>query len=234
MKTQWKSEIIQKMKDVKNGEKEMKSSDEDIREKIMKQAQNFMDQFGKFTTDHVRYKKSSNDSLQSAQSDNKICTKKVFERSVKIRELKKKKENLFHVSCLDVKSAYISGDGPGILFIDRKNFIDTEFGPGGLCCTRSGDILACMGFRKIARVVKYSSSGEKIREFQKDQNGERLFIHPRFICENANSDLCISDCGRNSKVVVLSKCGILRFKYDGKVGTKTLKEDIKPCGVATD
>ncbi|XP_061195556.1 uncharacterized protein LOC133203787 [Saccostrea echinata] len=377
MKTQYKSEIIQRIKDFKKGEKEIKTSHENVREKMKKQAQEFIDhisailkealqqsekdesknlkvisqhkavaetfeqnldqliemfesltesshpadlilyrkqnpdifkqlklpdklnivmpsftvgqinksqneqQFGKFMTGKVNLIQSIDESSQpilpTSSARRKTSTKRVLERSVKISETKTENRKLSHVSCRDDRSAYISGEGPGILLMDRSwkqldnistdrepfslavmqdgsliyseygkkviyrvslnkqktTLINTDYNPTGLCCTRSGDILVCMGAFNTARVVRYSSSGRKIQEFQTDQNGESLFIDPWFICENVNEDICVSDCSINSKVVVLNKSGNLRFTYDGNVLARTLKDIFDPRGVAT-
>ncbi|XP_062603060.1 E3 ubiquitin-protein ligase TRIM71-like [Saccostrea cucullata] len=376
LKGQYKSEIIQRIKDFKNGEREIKTSHKDIREKMNKQAQDFIDhisailkkaldestkdereklleiskytaeaesfeqnldqmiekfetltesshpavlllyrkqnpdifkrlkfpdkinltmpsftigqlsksqnehQFGKFISGVISHFKSSDDSLKvkdlSGSTSVKPSIKKVSRRAIQISKTKSQKRTLYHVSCRDDRTAYISGGGCGILLIDRSGteldnistdgqpsglavmkdgsliysdydnkwiykvslnkektkLINTEYGPRGLCCTRSGDILVCMGVLYTARVVKYSSSGRMIQEFRTDQNGERLFINPWGVCENVNEDICVSDF--NSKVVVLTKSGNLRFKYDGKVLKQTLKKEFAPRGVATD
>ncbi|XP_062614525.1 E3 ubiquitin-protein ligase TRIM71-like [Saccostrea cucullata] len=376
MKTQYKSEIIQRIKDFKNGESGIKTSHKFIREKMKKQAQDFIDhintilkealdesskderetlkeisqytaemesfeqnmdqliekfetltesshptdlilyrkrnpdtfkrlkfpvkinltmpsftigemkksqnehQFGKFIRGQLSHLKSSDDSLrvydQSRSSNVKPSIKKVSRRSVKLSETKTQKRELYNVSCGDDRSAYISGNGPGIQLIDRSEteldnistdgqpsglavmkdgsliyseyinkviyrvslnkqttkLINTEYNPTGLCCTRSCDILVCMGLLYTARVVKYSSSGRMIQEFRTDQNGEGIFINPRFVCENVNDDICVSDS--NNKLVVLNKSGNLRFKYDGKVLKQTLEEKFDPRGVTTD
>ncbi|XP_061195570.1 E3 ubiquitin-protein ligase TRIM71-like [Saccostrea echinata] len=380
MKTQYKSEIIERIKDFKNGEREIKASHKNIREKMKKQAQEFIDhisvilkealdesskdeieklmeisqytaeaerfeqnldqliekfesltesshpadlilyrkqypdtlkrlqfpekinftmpsftigqinksqnkhQFGKFTSGHISHLKLGDDSLQakhtSGSASVKSSTKKVPGRPVKISETKTQKRALYHVSCGNDRSAYISGEGAGILLIDksgtqldnistdgepyglavmqdrsliysdygnyviyRQSFnkektklLYTVSGPSGLCCTRSGDILVCMsmGLFNAAKVVKYSSSGSKIQEFKTDQNGRRLFSDPRFVCENVNDDICVSELSRNKKVVVLNKSGNLRFTYDGNVLAMTLKDRFSPFGVATD
>ncbi|XP_062572074.1 tripartite motif-containing protein 3-like [Saccostrea cucullata] len=118
----------------------------------------------------------------------------------------------------------------------KTRLINTESGPRGLCCTRSGDILVCMRVFSFntGKVVKYSKTGTKIQEFQTDQNGKRLFIDPCFVCENVNEDICVTDWSINSKVVELSKSGNPRFRYDGKVHGRTLKDRFGPYGVATD
>ncbi|XP_062615974.1 E3 ubiquitin-protein ligase TRIM71-like [Saccostrea cucullata] len=229
-------------------------------------------QFGMLLIGNV---KSCNESLQPIERNWSVS--KNTGRSVKISETKTKKEKLFHVSCLSDRSAYISGDGPGIQLLDRSGteldnistdgqpsglavmqdgsliysdydnkliykvslnkektkLISTKSGPKGLCCTRSGDILVCMGLFNTARVVKYNSSGRKSQEFETDQNGESLFIDPWFICENVNEDICVSDW-RKSKVVVLNKSGNLRFTYDWVVLAGILKDRFEPRGVAAD
>ncbi|XP_062595035.1 E3 ubiquitin-protein ligase TRIM71-like [Saccostrea cucullata] len=377
MKTRLKSEIIQRIKDFKKGENEIKSAHENVREKMKKQAQDLIDhirvilkealqesekderknreeisqhkaeaerfeqnldrliekfetltesshpaelilfrkqnpdifkqlklpskldivmpfftvgqinksqnkhQFGKFMAGKVHYVKSLDENSQhilpSLSARGSTSNKRVLGRSVKISKKKTQMKKLFHVSCRDDRSAYISGDGPGIQLIDRSGteldnistetepsglavmqdgsliysdsynkviykvspnkqktkLINAEYGPRGLCCTRSGDILVCMGFLYTARVVKYSSSGRKIQEFQTDQNGEGLFIRPSLVCENVNEDICVTDW-ELCKVVVLNKGGYLKFKYEGNVPSRMLKATFNPHGVATD
>ncbi|XP_062578104.1 tripartite motif-containing protein 2-like [Saccostrea cucullata] len=124
--------------------------------------------------------------------------------------------------------------------IDKKKakLINTMYYPRGLCCSRSGDILVCMGDYKYSlsgRVVKYSSIGEIVQVFLEDQNGKRLFVNPYFVCENVNGDICISDIEtKNSKVVVLNRSGELLFKYYGNMQLKTSEKEFKPLGLATD
>ncbi|XP_062572075.1 E3 ubiquitin-protein ligase TRIM71-like [Saccostrea cucullata] len=376
MKTQYKSKIIQRIKDFKNGESEIKTSHKDIRQTMKKQAQDFIDhirailkesldesskneteklieisqytaeaerfeqnldqliekfetltesshpadlilyrkrnhdifkrlkfpekinltmpsfkigqlsksqnehQFGKFTSGHISSLKSSDGSLQvkdlSGSASVKPSTKKELRRSVKLSVIKTQIRELYHVSCRDERSAYISGDGLGIQLKDKSGteldnistdgqpfglavmqdgsliysdydnkviyrvspnkqtttLINTEDSPSGLCCTRLGDILVCMCLFNTAKVVKYSSSGRKIQEFETDQNRRRLFFYPTFVCDNINEDICVSDWSMNKNVVVLTKSGNLRFKYDGKVQAGRFKFD--PYGLATD
>ncbi|XP_062587197.1 uncharacterized protein LOC134248842 [Saccostrea cucullata] len=377
MKGQFKSEIIQRIKDFKKGEHEIKRGHENVREKMKKQAQDLIDhirvilkealeesekderknseeisqntaeaerfeqnldqliekfetltesshpvdlilyrkhnpdkfnqlklpdkldivmpsftvgqinksqnehQFGKFTTGKVNNVKSLDEKtqpiLRSLSARRKTPSKKVLEHSLKISETKTSKKELYHVSCRDDRSAYISGDGPGILLIDRSGteldnistekvsglavmkdgsliysdhynkviyrvslskqrtkLIKIEYSPEGLCCTRSGDILVCMGISNKARVVRYSSSGRKIQKFETDQNGKRLFFDPRFVCENINDDICVSDWNMSNKVVVLNKSGQPRFNYDGRVRSSAIKGEIMTRGVVTD
>ncbi|XP_062614897.1 E3 ubiquitin-protein ligase TRIM71-like [Saccostrea cucullata] len=379
MKTQLKSEIIQRIKDFKRGENEIKSGHENVREKMKKQAQDLIDhirvilkealqesekderknreeisqhkaeadkfeqnldqmiekfetltesshpaelilfrkqnpgifqqlklpdklnivmpsftvgqikksqneqQFGKFMTGDVKHVKSLVKSSQSKRptlpAKRNTSNKTVLGRSDKISETKPQKRELYHLSCRDERSAYISGKGPGIQLIDRSGteldnistddqpdglavmqdgsliysdffdqviyrvslnkqktkLINTEYYATGLCCTRSGDILVCMAetLFHTARVVRYSSSGRKTQEFQTDQTGESLFMNPKFVCENINDDICVSDW-KLCKVVVLNKVGGLRFKYDGNVPSRRLKATFNPRWVATD
>ncbi|XP_062595320.1 E3 ubiquitin-protein ligase TRIM71-like, partial [Saccostrea cucullata] len=376
MKTQYKSEIIQRIKDFKNGERDIKAGHQNIRENMKKQAQDFIyhnsailkealnestkdereklieisqyraeaekfeenldqliekfetftesshpvglvlyrkknpdifkrlklpdeinftmpsftigqmnktqneHQFGQFIRGHIRRLRIGDDSLKvkhpTGSASVKPSTTTVLGRSVKISETKTQKRVLYHVSCRDDRSAYISGNGRGILLIDRwgieldnintdrdpsglavmqdgsliysdqrhkliyrvslnkvkTKLINTERDPKGLCCIRSGDILVCMGYKDTAKVVKYSSSGRRIQEFQTGQNGDRLFIYPCFVCENINDDICVSDS--SSKVVVLTKSGSLRFTYHGNALARRSKGSFDSRGVATD
>ncbi|XP_062572073.1 uncharacterized protein LOC134234033 [Saccostrea cucullata] len=377
MKGQYKSEIIQRIKYFKNGEREIKTSHKNIREKMKKQAQDFIDhisailtealdestrdereklmeisqyraeaeifeqnleqliekfetltesshpadlilyrkqnpdtfkrfkfpfkinltlpsytighinktqnehQFGKFIRGHISHLTLWDDSLQAKYLTGfervKPSTKKVSGRSLKISETKTQKGELYHVSCRDDRSAFVSGQGPGIQLIDRsgteldkistdwepaglavmkdgsliysdydnkiiykvslkkqkKIFINTDYGPTGLCCTKSGDILVCM-HEILFSVVKYNSSGRKIQEFETDQNGRRLFHGPWSVCENINDDICLSDFSIFNRVVVLTKSGNFRFTYDGNVLKQKLKDRFNPRSLATD
>ncbi|XP_056001782.1 tripartite motif-containing protein 2-like [Ostrea edulis] len=103
----------------------------------------------------------------------------------------------------------------------------------GLCCTKSGDILACTGPGDTARVVRYRSSGEKIQEIMYDHNGKKLYSNSRCVCENINGDVCVADLSGPDKLVVVNMDGEFRFHYDGKTG-HLRKKTFTPCEIATD
>ncbi|XP_048743779.2 E3 ubiquitin-protein ligase TRIM71-like [Ostrea edulis] len=103
---------------------------------------------------------------------------------------------------------------------DKKmsTFVKDKYNLRGLCCTKSGDILACTGPGDTARVVRYRSSGEKIQEIVHNHNGKKLYSYPRFVCENINGDVCVADRSNPDKLVVVNMDGEFRFNYHGKTG----------------
>ncbi|XP_062616962.1 uncharacterized protein LOC134278678 [Saccostrea cucullata] len=84
---------------------------------------------------------------------------------------------------------------------------------------------------KQSKVVRYFSSTVK-QVLQFDDKCKRLYLSGRFITENKNLDICVSDQGANA-VVVVSQAGKLRFRYTGH--TPALKvEQFNPVGITTD
>ena len=92
--------------------------------------------------------------------------------------------------------------------------------PGGLCCTKSGDILAhvnkgCGPLLKN-KIIRYQ--GQNInQEINNDGTGNPIFKNGgNSLCmsENNNGDVCVCDQNANT-VVVVDKTGRVRFRYDG-------------------
>lgn len=107
--------------------------------------------------------------------------------------------------------------------------------PRGSCITGCGEILVVMDSDDYSqtKVVRYSDTKEK-QSIQFNDKGQPLFLTGpslKFICENNNFDVCVSDCD-NSVVVVVNLVGKFRFIYTGPLSFS--KRSFKPCGIDAD
>lgn len=107
-------------------------------------------------------------------------------------------------------------------------FIETgEWRPLSLYSSRiSEDILVGMRKGRQGKVVRYTVDGGMEKQIIRlNEENDHLFMHPHYITENTNGDVCVSDYCLND-VVVVNKFAAPMFTY--KYGS--LKE-FKPYGV---
>jgi hypothetical protein len=117
-----------------------------------------------------------------------------------------------------------------------ETLINTPEGwyPGGLCCTRSGDILVSLYTAKPRRykIVRYQ--GDTVKQEIELEHGKPIYKGGdalMWVVENNNGDICASD--NNAKMVVaVDKSGRVRFRYDGTPAGR--KKTFSPEHLITD
>lgn len=105
--------------------------------------------------------------------------------------------------------------------------------PLGVCCTTSVDLLIVLNNDKISKVERYSGHKKK-QSIKYNEEGHPLYSpgsYNKYICENRNLDICLSDFEAHA-VVVVNEFGKFRFTYTGSHSI-TLKT-FSPAGITSD
>lgn len=91
--------------------------------------------------------------------------------------------------------------------------------PQGLCCTTSGDVLLSMFTSTIRPFIIARYEGKRLAQIiKRDERSCPIFQtgkHALIVTENTNGDVVTSDQNAD-KVVVVSKSGKVRFRYNSK------------------
>lgn len=96
--------------------------------------------------------------------------------------------------------------------------------------SHNGDLLVGMYNEKsrTGKVMRYNQTGQLIDTMQQSNTGNGLFKDPRYIAENNNGDIAVSDS--ETVVIVTDRGGTHRFSYTGHpLGSKLM-----PRGICTD
>ncbi|CAC5415205.1 unnamed protein product [Mytilus coruscus] len=112
--------------------------------------------------------------------------------------------------------------------------------PWDICCSKSGNLLVCLipyssldtTEDKCGLVVEFDRTGTIKREINYDRQKNPIYREPKFVCENTNKDVCVSDCSVR-KLIVLNAFGIVRNRYGGQLDMKTCSP-FSPRGIDTD
>ncbi|XP_062598675.1 uncharacterized protein LOC134260107 [Saccostrea cucullata] len=76
-------------------------------------------------------------------------------------------------------------------------------------------------YTRTCKVIRYTDSGQPIQTIQHNKAGQELYSDPRYITENRNGDIIVSDY--NNGVVVTDFGGQHRFSYTGPPSGPALK-----------
>lgn len=121
------------------------------------------------------------------------------------------------------KSVKIKPDSNAVVTM----FTTKDWNPSGLTRTGSGDLLVCLQLGDHSKVVRYSSTGTVLQSIQYDSYGQPLYESPKYIAENVNGDVIVTDWKKNA-VIAVNRLGIYRYSFLWKEGKSFV------CSVATD
>lgn len=107
--------------------------------------------------------------------------------------------------------------------------------PLSVCSTQIGDLLVFMTSDdyKQGKIVRFSGAAEK-QTIQVNDDGQPLYsttLSIKYVCENRNLDICVSD-SLKSAVVVVNTAGKYLFTYTGLHSYSV--QPFQPRGITTD
>lgn len=107
--------------------------------------------------------------------------------------------------------------------------------PVNVCSTSSGDLYVIMMSSydlKQTKVVRYADFKEK-QSIQFNDKGQPLYSYEpsKFLCENSNQDICVSDSEAGA-VVVVNRNG--RLPFTNTCPSSTAERSFCPYGITTD
>ncbi|XP_062587967.1 uncharacterized protein LOC134249619 [Saccostrea cucullata] len=118
-----------------------------------------------------------------------------------------------------------------ITLIEKPN----PWEPMCVFCSSTEDLMLGMGIHDVdkdhyseVKIIRYNSKGRLVQTIQHNSAGQELYSKPRYITENRNGDVIVSD--NNRAVVVTDRRGRHRFSYTGPPSGPRLY----PYGVCTD
>ena len=107
---------------------------------------------------------------------------------------------------------------------------ESNWRPMSVYCSPSGDLLVGMtkiaSTNRIGKVTRYSSTGQTSQTIPADDIKDVWFKIPKYVTENNNGDIVVSDFWRG--VVVIERGGELRFFFEGS------NSKLRPYGICTD
>lgn len=137
--------------------------------------------------------------------------------------------NLNHTTSISFIGMFICIHNKQVVYSDGQNYavkkicqddtVVTMFTTGdrtprGITSTASGDILLCLHKDDKHKVVRYNNTGTVLQEIQYDSECQPLYTDARYITENINGDIIVTDWKKKSAIAV-DRLGIFRFSYSG-------------------
>nr|XP_011452025.2 uncharacterized protein LOC105345538 [Crassostrea gigas] len=138
----------------------------------------------------------------------------------------------FYLCMYNKQVVYSDHPNKAVRMISDTDTVVTMFTTGdwklyGVTSTASGDLLVCLRKDDQSKVVRYSSTGTVLQEIQYDSQCQPLYKDAKYITENVNGDIIVTDWEKKA-VIAVDRLGIFRYSYSKK------DSKFKPSSVATD